>query len=100
MKGKELKKAVEEVMGSQWPALGSAGGKGFGKGSGKSATKLERRERTIRFSNFPTDTKEKDIIDGIKGVLEQVQGDVEEVYAYGKYADAGAARFVSAEAMW
>ena len=40
------------------------------------------------------------IIDAIKEKLKEIDAETEEYYAYGKYADAGGARFMREEDMW
>jgi hypothetical protein len=61
----------------------------------------DKWRRTVGFGPFPDDTKSVDIIKFIEGVIADMKGDVEEVYAYGKkFAERGAARFKSEEAMW
>ena len=73
------------------------GGRGMGRGGPK---KVEQRSRTLKFTNFPQDTAEKVIIDTMKEKFTEVDAEIEEYFAYGKYADADGARFMKEEDMW
>ena len=54
----------------------------------------------MKFTNFPRDTPEDFIKDTIKKKLADVEDKIEEYFAYGKYSDAGGARFQTEEDMW
>eukprot|EP00973_Karenia_brevis_P066224 9204285-Karenia_brevis.AAC.1 len=73
LKGPGLKGAIKEVLKDEWPSLGGPAGaaKGLGKGVGKSAKVLEKRLRTLRFSNFDLDTKDVDIKQAIDTKLNE-----------------------------
>jgi hypothetical protein len=86
-----------------WPskALSSAATGAKFDNDHKDANAEDKRRRTIGFGQFPKDTKAKDIVKFLEGVLEEARGDIEEVFAYGKkFAERGAARFKTSEAMW
>ena len=83
--------------GAAWMDGPWMGGKGKGKWDPK---KLEQRSRTLKFTNFKRDTPEKAIKDAIKDKLMEVEDKVEEYFAYGKYADAGGARFKTEGDLW
>ena len=58
---------------------------------GRSKQERDKDTRTINFGSFPEDTKLKDIITFMEGVLAEVKEDLEEVFAYGeKFAERGA----------
>jgi hypothetical protein len=77
-------------------------GKSKGVGKGKEAAKEEEMKRTITIGPFGArdeQAKSEDIIAEINKLIEGVE--VESVFAFGKrYADRGAARFKTEEAMW
>ena len=116
LKGDGLEKAIEKVVEAKWPAIGGGrsrtsengltlsegrgGGKGWGKASGKDAKRIEERERTITFANFPKETQEDDIIKMINEKVADISKDIEEVYAYAKTGTRGAAKFCTEDAMW
>ena len=80
---------------------GNGKGKGGGKDTGKDAKKRDERKRTVKFSNFPDDTQEDEIIASIRDRLKNVSNDdIQEVYAYARTGTRGAARFVSEDSMW
>ena len=60
----------------------------------------DKRNRTVIFGPFPQDTKSTAIKQFIDGVM-NAQTDIEETFAYGKkFAERGAARFKTSDAMW
>ena len=61
---------------------------------------MEKRQRSIKFSNFPENTKENAITAGIWKTLADVWEDIDEVSAYSKHDTAGDARFKTTESMW
>ena len=71
-----------------------------GKGGAKGESKMEKRQRSIIFSNFPEDTKENVITTEIWKTLEGVKADIEEVFAYSKHDSRGVARFLTVQSMW
>ncbi|CAK0890732.1 unnamed protein product [Prorocentrum cordatum] len=77
----------------------AAGSAAKGKGKGKSET-VEKLNRTMNFGTFPQDTKSADIVKFLEEVVKEAK-EVEEVFAYGrKFAERGAVRFKTPEAMW
>ena len=74
--------------------------RGTGKGGGKAAKKIEERGRSLRFSNFPPDTKDTIIVEQIKEKLKDNSFEIEEIFSYGRYSNAGCARFASEDGMW
>ena len=64
-------------------------------------SRTEKKTRTITFGPFAEDTKAAEIIGMINDKVKSVEADIEEVFAYGKkFAESGAARFTTKEAMW
>ena len=78
----------------------SAAGAYGGKGGAKGDAKIEKRQRSITFSNFLDDTKEADITTSIWKVLEATKAEIEEVFCYSKHDSVGVARFKTSEGMW
>ena len=72
----------------------------MGKGGAKGEAKMEKRQRSIVFNNFPEDTKEAVIKTAIWETLSDVQTEIEEVFTYSKHDSAGVARFKTAQGMW
>ena len=72
----------------------------IGKGGSKGEGKMEKRQRSIKFSNFPEDTKEGVITAEIWKTLADVREDIDEVFAYSKHDTEGVARFKTTESMW
>jgi hypothetical protein len=86
-----------------WPPVASASASQGAKerNNDNDDNEGEKRRRTLGFGQFPKDTKAEDIVKFLEGVLEEAKGDIEEVFAYGKkFAERGAARFITSEAMW
>jgi hypothetical protein len=73
---------------------------GKGKGGAKGEAKMEKRKRSIVFSNFPEDTKERAIMTAIWETLDKVKVEIEEVFTYSKHDSMGVARFKTEEGMW
>ena len=71
-----------------------------GKGGAKGEAKMEKRQRSIVFSNFPEDTKEADITAAIWKTLKGIRAEIDEVFTYSKHDSVGVARFKSIEGMW
>ena len=70
------------------------------KAGGKGKNKAEKRCRTLYFGDFAEDTKEEFIISQIEGWTRTVHHNIDEIYAFGKIAERGAARFNTEESMW
>jgi len=73
---------------------------GGGKGDAKGAERLERRQRSMIFSNVAEDTKADVIKDAMWETLDEVKTDIEEVYTFSKHDSMGLARFRTTEGMW
>jgi hypothetical protein len=71
-----------------------------GKATGKGEQAFDKKSRTIYFGKFPEDTKAEIITDFIKKWTQAAEDQIEEVYAFGKFAERGAARFKHESQMW
>ena len=92
-----IKTKLDQPSGANSKSTGVTGG----KAGGKSAKKEVDKKRTLRFSNFPNDTQENDIIHFIEDKLTSVKDNIEEaIFAYSKTGTAGAAKFKSEELLW
>jgi hypothetical protein len=80
--------------------IASAGHHGGGKASGKGDKHIEKRRRTLYFGKFPDDSKADTIETFIKQWTQKSSEYVEEVFAFGKFVERGAARFTTEERMW
>jgi hypothetical protein len=79
---------------------GKEGPGSSGKAVGKGKKSTEEKSRTLYFGNFPDDTTEETITGHIKEWTTGAQQEIEEIHAFGKLAERGAARFKSEQAMW
>ena len=61
---------------------------------------MEQRSRTLRFARFAEDAEDEVIKSAIKDRLKSIEGQIEDIYAYGKFSDGGAARFTQEDDMW
>jgi hypothetical protein len=61
---------------------------------------MEKKRRTLYFGKFPEDSKAATIEAFIKQWTKDSSEHVEEVFAFGKFAERGAARFLTEERMW
>ena len=71
-----------------------------GKASSKGEATINKKSRTIYFGKFPEETKADVITAHITEWMAKVADKVEEVYAFGKFAERGAARFTTEADMW
>ena len=78
---------------------GMAGTWGGGKGNGKAAKRMEQNSRTLKFTNFSEDTPASTIIQAIEERIKDTRSEIEEVFAFGRYADADGARFKTEEGL-
>ena len=87
---------VKAALGAS--SAGAAGSKGDGKGK-NSQVQLEKKARTVYFRGFPDGLTGDDIKVWITRRMTGVK-DIEEVYSFGDFKGAGAARFQEEEQMW
>ena len=96
LQGDSVAKGIEEFGGAPLELCYEDIGGGVHQGDSE-----EKRGRTISFGQFPQDSKVGDIVTFLDGVVEEVKEEVEEVFAYGKkFAERGAVRSKTSEAMW
>ena len=81
-------------------SAGGAPSSYMGKGGAKGEVKLEKRQRSIIFSNFPEDTKETVITAEIWKIIGDIKDEIDEVFTYSMHDNVGVARFKTAQAMW
>eukprot|EP00973_Karenia_brevis_P084218 11686677-Karenia_brevis.AAC.1 len=61
---------------------------------------MEQKMRTLKFTGFKQDTEEVEIKRVIQEKLNEGEVPVEEVFAYGKFSNAGGARLKDDASMW
>ncbi|CAK0846758.1 unnamed protein product [Prorocentrum cordatum] len=97
--GKTEKRGAFSKLSSKWSLRADiSAAKGMGKG--KEGTEVEKRFRTVYLGNFPEDAN-NDIIKGhVKEWTKHIEYDVDDIFAFGKFAIRGAVRSKTEEAMW
>jgi hypothetical protein len=92
----------QPVMENEWQQVAEQKGKGKSKGkSGKDAKREEEMARTITAGSYGEGTAADDIIKHLEELMKDYKDDIDEVYSFGaRWADRGAVRFLTREAMW